>query len=197
MAAHSRPPLRSSARNRNASLKEVPPTDIQQNPLPNTRRRKRTRDSSPGSASNASVKKQKAQERDDTPSRAVVRTAVRNTLPIRDKSGTEDAVTQVGRSGRSEPPIQQQQRQQVNGSTIAAPNAQALASNQSLSINTSHATDPTSNPSQPDKRSLRSQAGGSRSKSELALYFTNYDELVSIEPKKLGETIALTLRISY
>ncbi len=37
-----------------------------------------------------------------------------------------------------------------------------------------------------DKRSLRSQDGGSRSKSELALYFPNYDELVSIEPKESG-----------
>lgn len=37
-----------------------------------------------------------------------------------------------------------------------------------------------------DKRSLRSQDGGSRSKSELALYFPNYDELVSIEPKETG-----------
>ena len=37
-----------------------------------------------------------------------------------------------------------------------------------------------------DKRSLRSQDGGSRSKSELALYFPNYDQLVSIEPKTPG-----------
>ena len=40
-----------------------------------------------------------------------------------------------------------------------------------------------------DKRSLRSHDGGSRSKSELALYFHNYDEIVSIEPKVPGMTI--------
>lgn len=37
-----------------------------------------------------------------------------------------------------------------------------------------------------DKRTLRSQAGGSRSKSELSLYFPNYDELISNEPKESG-----------
>jgi hypothetical protein len=37
-----------------------------------------------------------------------------------------------------------------------------------------------------DKRTLRSQAGGSRSRSELALYFPNYDELISNEPKESG-----------
>ena len=38
-----------------------------------------------------------------------------------------------------------------------------------------------------DKRTLRSQDGGSRSKSELSLYFPNYEELVGNEPKEPGE----------
>lgn len=38
----------------------------------------------------------------------------------------------------------------------------------------------------PDKRSLRSQDGGSRSRSELFLYFPNYEELISNEPKQTG-----------
>lgn len=37
-----------------------------------------------------------------------------------------------------------------------------------------------------DKRSLRSHVGGSRLKSELALYFANYDELLSTEAKQPG-----------
>ena len=37
-----------------------------------------------------------------------------------------------------------------------------------------------------DKRTLRSQDGGSRSKSELSLYFHNYEELISNEPKDSG-----------
>ena len=40
-----------------------------------------------------------------------------------------------------------------------------------------------------DKRALRSHDGGSRSKSELSLYFPNYEEFISNEPKELGESI--------
>ncbi|KAK4690271.1 hypothetical protein P7C71_g6478, partial [Lecanoromycetidae sp. Uapishka_2] len=186
MAAHSRPPPRSSTRTRNASLEEVPPTDIQQNPLPNTRRGKRTRDSSPGSISNASTKKQKAHIEDDICPKGPVKTEFRNALPIRDRRGTKDAVTQVGTSRNSEPPLhsQRNQPQAANGSTILAHKTQASVYNTNLSINTDNDTNGKDKTSQADKRSLRSQAGGSRSKSELALYFTNYDELVSIEPKE-------------
>ncbi|GAD94193.1 hexokinase family protein [Paecilomyces variotii No. 5] len=35
-----------------------------------------------------------------------------------------------------------------------------------------------------EKRSLRSQAGGSRSKSELAMYFQNYEQMLSLEAPK-------------
>lgn len=37
-----------------------------------------------------------------------------------------------------------------------------------------------------DKRSLRSQDGGSRSKSELSLYFTNYEQMLSLESAEPG-----------
>ena len=39
-----------------------------------------------------------------------------------------------------------------------------------------------------DQRTLRSQDGGSRSKSELALYFPNYEELISTKPKEAGQS---------
>ena len=176
MAALSRSSLRSSAR-RNASLEEVPPTDIQQNPMPSTRRGKRTRDSSPGSQSNASVKKQKAQVHDTTRPIAIPRSEISKSLPIRDKAGTKDAVTQVGKLRKLDPPPQQP----LNGLTITARNDQAFnRKNNHLVINTANPL------TQAEKRSLRSRDGGSRSKSELALYFPNYDELVSIEPKEPG-----------
>lgn len=38
-----------------------------------------------------------------------------------------------------------------------------------------------------ERRSLRSHDGGSRSKSELALYFQNYEQILSLEPVKPGE----------
>lgn len=38
-----------------------------------------------------------------------------------------------------------------------------------------------------EKRTLRSQDGGSRSKSELSHYFNNYDQMISLEPPKPGK----------
>ncbi len=43
-----------------------------------------------------------------------------------------------------------------------------------------------------DKRTLRSQDGGSRSKSELSLYFTNYEQMLSLEHPEPGKHIADT-----
>ena len=178
MAVLSRPSLRSSSR-RHTGLEEVPPPGIQQNPLPTTRRGKRIRDHSSGSESNTSVKKQKPTPpqiprrlKDHSVNRAL------KSLPLRDKPSTQDAVTSLTQI----PP-----QQQINGLTTnntyaaTAHNAQATLQNHKLSINTTDGTN------QVDKRSLRSHDGGSRCKSELALYFPNYDELVSIEPKKPGE----------
>jgi hypothetical protein len=39
-----------------------------------------------------------------------------------------------------------------------------------------------------EKRALRSHDGGSRSKSELALYFANYEQIVSLDPVKSGRS---------
>lgn len=44
----------------------------------------------------------------------------------------------------------------------------------------------TNGPQESDKRTLRSHDGGSRSKSELAQYFPNFDEIVSNERKEAG-----------
>ena len=175
MAALSRPSLRSSSR-KNANVEEVPPTDVQQNSMPSTRRGKRTRDSSPGSQSNTSVKKQKAQVDGTTRPKAIPRNQIFKSLPFRDKASTGDAVTQLGKSRKLDPPTQQS----LNGSTTTTPNDQAFSRNNKLIINTGNTL------TQAEKRSLRSHDGGSRSKSELALYFPNYDELVSIEPKEPG-----------
>jgi hypothetical protein len=37
-----------------------------------------------------------------------------------------------------------------------------------------------------DTRSLRSKAGGSRLKSDLATYFTNFDDIISGAPREPG-----------
>lgn len=173
MAVLSRPSLRSSAR-RNTSVDEVPPTETQ-GALSQPRRGKRTRDNSIGSASNTSVKKLKI-----TPPKlpdhlkGSIKGHALTSLPLRDKPGTRDAVT----SRLDSPPPK------PNSSTITTSTStndgSSTSKTQSLPINTSNSL------SLADKRSLRSHDGGSRSKSELALYFPNYDELVSIEAKEPG-----------
>ncbi len=176
-ALSSRPSLRSSNRN-NTILNEVPPTHADQNPLPNSRRGKRTRDSSLRSQSNTSAKRLRLGLPDPTLLRDDSKTSAAKSLPIRDRSATQDVVTQVGRPQKPDLP------QRINGTTITTHNARIFKNNATLTA------DPTNVSSQNDKRSLRSHDGCSRSKSELALYFPNYDELVSIEPKEPGRTSA-------
>lgn len=181
MAAHSRPSLRSSTR-KNESLAEVLPTKGPEDLMLNSRRGKRTRDPSPDSQSNASSKKQKGQIQDTTRPKSVAPIEVSKSIPIRDKSGTKNLVTQVGTHSRTPDPPQRI----VDGPTTTALNEQAFSRNNTLTISTTNTL------SQAEKRSLRSHDGGSRSKSELALYFPNYDELVSIEPKEPGRLSSLT-----
>lgn len=179
MAVQSRPSLRSSSR-RNVSPEGVPPTDTQPDPVPKTRRGKRPRDSSLGSENNTSIKKHKP-----TPPKKTGRSEdgrLRNralkSLPLRDKALPQDAVT-------SRPPDPPPQRinccTTITSSTTKADNAQSAIQTHSLTIDSASIVNGA------DKRSLRSHDGGSRTKSELALYFPNYDELVSIEPKEPGE----------
>ena len=173
-ALPSRPSLRSSNRN-NTILNEVPRTHADQNPLANSRRGKHTRDTSLGGQSNTSVKRLRLGLPDPTRSRDVSRKCAPKSLPIRDRSAAQDAATQAGGSRQPDPP------KRINGTTTATPNIQSFH-NATLAVDTKDASN------QNDKRSLRSHDGCSRSKSELALYFPNYDELVSIEPKEPGKT---------
>jgi len=173
MAALSRPSLRSSAR-KNADP-ELLAIDSQM-PSTTTRRGKRTRDSSLGNESNASSKKFKPDPPPSTRPKAVPKPQAQKSLPIRDRPNTKYAVTHVVRSRKPDPvPVQ------------GLPNGSMLAT----TIVNGHSIDariaqPAHHVHQIDKRSLRSHDGGSRSKSELAQYFPNYDELISIEPKEPG-----------
>lgn len=45
----------------------------------------------------------------------------------------------------------------------------------------------------PERRLLRSHDGCSRSKSELAMYFPNYEQMISLEPPKSGKEISAAL----
>ena len=50
-------------------------------------------------------------------------------------------------------------------------------------------------PQQDERRKLRSKDGGSRSKSELALFFNNYEQMLSLEPTKPGQSDACRFAI--
>ncbi|MCJ1380832.1 hypothetical protein MMC17_003941 [Xylographa soralifera] len=71
--------------------------------------------------------------------------------------------------------------QPLANSTITT-NSLTLA-NEQLSVNSTVKHHRGSNGKLVDKRTLRSHDGGSRSKSELSLYFHNYEDLISNEPK--------------
>ena len=175
MAVLSRPSLRSSVR-RNAAP-ESPATEDVQVPS-HLRRCKRTRDSSLGNESNDSSKKLKPSDSQVKTRRiARVNSLTLKTLPIRDRQPvTTDRVTQVVRTRKPDPVLVQ-----------SAPNGftqDSLHPNARLHKGINQNLPPIAD--QLDKRSLRSHDGASRSKSELAPYFSNYDELISIEPKELG-----------
>ncbi|MCJ1477562.1 hypothetical protein MMC13_006234 [Lambiella insularis] len=72
----------------------------------------------------------------------------------------------------------------ANG-TIAAHNGSSMPHQRSITTPTTRHGHPTGKVvKKVDKRTLRSQDGGSRSKSELSLYFHNYEELISDQPKE-------------
>ena len=176
MAVQSRPSLRSSSR-RNTNLEEVPPND----PQPKTHRGKRPRAHSPGCDSTTSIKKQKPSPltktdilNNNSKARAL------KSLPLRDKLATKVVVTSCPQDPGPPP-------DHINGfpntglNTSTADHPSPTNQHNVPTVNSSNALNQT------DRRNLRSHNGASRAKSELALYFPNYDELVSIEPKEPGE----------
>ena len=173
MAVLSRPSLRSSVRK--GADPGPPATDEG-----NSRRGKRTRDSSLGNESNASSKKL----RSDCTITAINVTPASTkklfkSLPIRDRHLPIKAEGTQRNKPRKLDPVLVPVRPRINGSTHLGGESDGLAHigiNQNISLTASQA----------DQRSLRSHDGGSRSKSELEPYFSNYDELISIEPKEPG-----------
>lgn len=63
-----------------------------------------------------------------------------------------------------------------------------LSTNETLQKNVTTAPTEVAIPQQQEeRRKLRSKDGGSRSKSELAMFFNNYEQMLSLEPPKPGE----------
>lgn len=174
MAALPRPSLRSTSRK--TAVRLFPATVTEHKPSPKPR--KRPRDSSLGNDTiKHAVKKQKLRDQEHLLLNSVATCRNANVRGAPVKKSPTDAGTQVAIS-------------QTSGSDLVQQAAVGVVTTNSNDCNTCNTNDAGNGiigaPDKVDKRSLRSQDGGSRSKSELALYFPNYDELVSIEPKESG-----------
>lgn len=180
MAALSRPSLRSSARKDH--VPESLATDLVAFPSRPTRRQgKRTRDSSLDNESNASSKRLKSSPQERTRGKDQSVEDLPTYLPFRDKKPLELSPKNAVERAEKSPQAPAAKRHSTRHASIDHVH-NPPPSTSSNGVN-SASTQTVETLNKVDKRSLRSHDGGSRSKSELALYFPNYDELVSVEPK--------------
>jgi len=183
MVAPSRPSLRSATR-RSLGLAESPPTAVLQNTAitPPIKRAKRTIQSSSIDNETHTLRKQKIQldiiARPKAPARS--RNA-KDLVPAAHKSPdgvlTSLSVATPIINGVSQCSTDNHPDTSTRLVTIESITAPAAKLSKVVRIQ------------QEDKRTLRSQGGGSRLRSELSLYFPNYDEIINDEPKEPGESI--------
>ncbi|KAL8936810.1 MAG: hypothetical protein Q9216_004740 [Gyalolechia sp. 2 TL-2023] len=176
MAAQSRLALRSSRRG-SVGLGELPATVIQRNPSPaNTR--KRTRDPSIDRSDRKSSKTSH-DDAENTFTRRITtvystKTSSKNApTPALREAVTQDAIRPCPPPARSTPVAQNAPHDPtiVDDERCQSPNASLSGTKANLTVDKTN------------KRSLRSHDGGSRFKSELALYFADYDEILGDVPK--------------
>ncbi|KAI4116701.1 MAG: hypothetical protein LQ345_002925 [Seirophora villosa] len=175
MALRPRLALRSSHKG-GVDFAEVPATVIHPNSSPNTR--KRSRDPSTDQNDRKSTKRL----HDDPESTSTARNVnVYSRKPTTKQivlPADSVAVTQVAASPPTPPAqltlaAQQSPNNSTNGDNTNSQNSSGLA----FTLPEVAATE------KADKRSLRSHGSGSRFKSELALYFADYDEILTDEPR--------------
>ena len=180
MAAISIPPIRSTLHS-GASL----PATVAQHKLSRTRIAKRQRDHSEDQDGPQGLKRHKGQ--DPAPSRPSTNfsTAAAKNAFKAPSAPVRDVVTQTEQS-------QQQNAVQptVDHDSTVTDTGVSIASEEKTV-----AKGPAKIIKQIEKRTLRSQDGGSRSKSELALYFANYDDIVSNEPRDPGMMLLYSLAV--
>ena len=180
MAAISMPPVRSTLHS-GASL----PATVAPHSLPRTRIAKRQRDLSQDHDEPQTPKRQKVQ--DHAPSRPNIKlsTATANNAFKAPSTTVKDVVTQT----------EQSQKQNAVQPAVDHGSANDIAGAPITSHGKTVAKGPAKIIKQIEKRTLRSQDGGSRSKSELALYFANYDDIVSNEPREPGTILFFPLAL--
>ncbi|KAI9719992.1 MAG: hypothetical protein M1812_003117 [Candelaria pacifica] len=175
--APSKPSLRSSSRQA-AAVTDPLATASENIDPPTTRGTKRARENTTGNEDIKIAKKPRlrAQANPRAKAAAPKRAAKTAALPP-NKPPTKIIVSEPGSISRT-----------TNGvrATLDEPtNSSQRPKDETSCVNgEAKSTDKGKKPAQSDKRTLRSQNGGSRSKSELALYFPNYEEMISNEPKQ-------------
>lgn len=176
MAALPRQSLRSSTR-RDSCLDEPPATAIHHNTSPDTPRQKRAREPSSGEDDVQAAKKQKLRLRAPPLPKVAPTKQIAKALSAPSSRPVNGVVTQPSISSRITNAVQSL----PNGVPPTTQTTQLTPKPEGPVLRGGHGI------SEGEKRKLRSQDGGSRSKSELSLYFPNYEDLVSVEPKETGK----------
>lgn len=179
MAALSRPSLRSSSR-QNTAVDDSAVSDFQHIPNPNpnsptVKPGKRVRDASSIDHDRKAFKRQKANVSALPRPNPIVR-------PCKEGSFAGPS-SKVGNGPLAHlDPVANSDHAQPSFEDSTSTSARSHSSRKRYD----HAVDRAEATITVDKRSLRSHDGGARLKSELSLYFPNYDELLSTEAKQPG-----------
>ena len=179
-------PTRPSGRSiplRNAPRDEAPATVLQHDDTPSaTRPTKRARDASLTNGLPTVTKKQKIDKvSDKLRSTPAARNRIAKPLPPTTKSAATPPGVVTHIQEAPVPRVTKAVQPLANG-TIATNGL-----HNPINASTDGRTLVGQARKEADKRTLRSQDGGSRSKSELCQYFPNYEELISLEPKQVGK----------
>lgn len=182
MTAFARPSLRSSSRHI-TGLDALPATDIQHH------HGKRTRDALSGNRDKQPFKRQKIHAQDFSPLNS--RNRFEKDFPVVPRKVGRPPLTHLERSSRH-PDRVPLPSHNVSAITTIGKHSSFSSSLSSTAATKAHrpGVEHDGLSHKIDKRNLRSHDGGSRSKSELALYFPNYDELLSIEAKDPGNDLS-------
>ena len=194
MAAVSKSSLRSSLRQKNETVSDklIVTSPTVGKPLPpSPLLGKRTRTVSSTAQHNYTSSKRQKFENQHKPRQKLV---VGNHVP--QKIASDVGLRRVVTGDRSlDLPKATSAVQPPSNGTIIANNISRIESvNGELHLSTRNETNgaKVKGVSDADKRTLRSQDGGSRSKSELSLYFPNYEEFINNEPKEVGKQTCLS-----
>ena len=172
MAVLSRPSLRSNV-HKNADQESLA-TEKPRQPS-ESRKSKRARLSPFGHESDTSSKKLKIQPHSGNTKASRLKRDALKSLPFRARHPVSKDVQDV--KSRKLDPVLVQPRNGLLVNNTSPDGSLHAGINQNL---------PPPAADEVERRNLRSHDGGSRSKSELAPYFSNYDELISIEPREPG-----------